>query len=155
MKELTEYRIRLIDRLAEAVHRFREACLAVNEPFAPLEAGGWTTHQVAVHTRDVDKLVYGARVRRTAAEDNPEFPNFDGDAFMEEQYDPGESLNKVLDELVENVESLAALLRQLPVEAWSRESRHATMGGGFTLQSWVERDLAHIEGHIEMVKKGK
>jgi len=155
MKELKEYRTQLVNRLVDAANQFRELCVAVKDPHAPVEAGGWNVHQVAVHTRDVDKLVYGQRARRTALEDNPEFPNFDGDAFMAEHYDKNEPLNTLLDGFIQNVESLAGILRQLPVEAWSRESRHATMGGGFTLQTWVERDLAHIEEHIETVKKGK
>jgi len=155
MKELKGYRTRLINRLVEAANRFREACLAVKDPHAPLEDGGWNVHQVAVHTRDVDQLVYGQRARRTAVENNPEFPNFDGDAYMAEHYDKNESLNTLLNGFVESVESLAGMLRQLPVEAWSRESRHSTMGSGFTLQTWVERGLSHIEEHIETVKKGK
>ena len=155
MKELKGYRTRLISRLVEAANRFREACLAVKDPHAPLEDGGWNVHQVAVHTRDVDQLVYGQRARRTAVENNPEFPNFDGDAYMAEHYDKNESLNTLLNGFVESVESLAGMLRQLPVEAWSRESRHSTMGSGFTLQTLVERGLSHIEEHIETVKKGK
>ena len=155
MKELKEYRAQLLNRLIEAAHGFRDACLAVKDPYAPLEEGGWSVHQVAVHTRDVDKLVYGSRARRTAEEDNPEFPNFDGDAYMAEHYDAKESLNELLDDFVESVESLVGMLRLLPEQAWSRESRHATMGSGFTLQTWVERGLAHIEEHVETVKKGK
>jgi hypothetical protein len=27
------------------------------------------------------------------------------------------------------------------------------LGSGFTLQTWVERGLAHIEEHAEMVRK--
>jgi hypothetical protein len=53
------------------------------------------------------------------------------------------------------VESFAAMLRALPAEAWSRESRHAIMGNGFTLQTWVERDLAHIEEHIATVNSAR
>jgi DinB superfamily len=155
VKELNEYRVKLINRLIDAANHFRAICLAVKDPYAALEDGGWNVHQVAVHTRDVDKLVYGLRARRTAVEDNPEFPNFDGDAYMMEHYEPAESLNELLDTFVDNVGSLTDILRQLPVEAWSRESRHATMGGGFTLQTWVERDLAHIAEHLATVKKGR
>ncbi len=155
MKELNEYRKKLIDRLVDSAKRFREACLAVKDPYAPLEAEGWNAHQVAVHTRDVDKLVYGERARRTATEDNPEFPNFDGDAYIAEHYDRNESLVAVLNGFVESVESLARMLQESPVEAWSRVSRHAKMGSGFTMQTWVERDLSHIEEHIETVKTGK
>ena len=153
MKELIEYRVNLLERLEETAKAFRDACLAVKDPHAPLDQDGWTVHQHAVHTRDVDKLVYGLRVRRTALEDNPEFPNFDGDAYMAQNYNAAESLSDVLNGLVESIEAMIELLRALPVEAWSRVSRHTMLGGGLTLQTWVERDLAHIEEHLEAVKR--
>lgn len=152
MKELEEYRINLISKLVQDTHTFRAECLAVDDPFASIEEG-WNVHQIAAHTRDVDQLVYGLRARRTMKEDNPEFPNFDGEAYMNEHYSPHESLNQIVDQLVQNVESLAQLLQAMPVEAWSRESRHATLGSGFTLQTWVERGLAHIDEHLETIRK--
>lgn len=153
MKELKEYRANLIERLISTARNFREACLAVTDPFEPLGEDGWNVHQIAVHTRDVNELVYGVRARRTAEEENPEFQNFDGDAYMAEHYNSGEPLEEMLDGLVANVEALAGMLRELPVEAWSRTSRHTTYGGGFTLQTWVERDLAHIQEHLNAVKQ--
>ena len=155
MKEVEEYRTQLIEKLAAAARNFRAECLAVKDRFTPLEEGGWNTHQVAAHTRDVDKMVYGLRAKRTASEDNPEFQSFDGDQYSAEHYNANESLSEMMDEFVESVESLAGMLRGLPVEAWARESRHATLGSGFTLQTWVERNLAHIEEHAASVKKGK
>jgi hypothetical protein len=154
MKELTEYRRNLIEKLVNAARDFRAACLAATDAYAPLGAGEWNVHQVAVHTRDIDNLVYGLRARRTADEENPEFRSFDGDEYMAEHYDAGEPLEKLLNGFVENLEALTEMLRALPDEAWARESRHATLGSGFTLQTWVERSLAHIEEHVEMVKKG-
>lgn len=155
MKELNEYRISMLQRLEEAAKAFRTEALAVKDPFAPLDKEGWNVHQIAVHTRDVDKFVYGLRVRRTAVEDNPEFLNFDGEAYMATHYDSKESLSELLNGFVENVEALIELLRALPIEGWSRASSHSTLGGGLTLQSWVEKDLAHIEEHLETVKKAK
>jgi hypothetical protein len=61
-------------------------------------------------------------------------------------------LKSILDGFVASVQSLAMILERMPVEAWSRESRHATFGGGFTLQTWIERDLAHIEEHLGTVR---
>jgi len=153
MKELKEYRAQLINRLTAAAKDFQAACLAVKDPFAPLEEGGWNVHQVAAHTRDVDKLVYGWRAQRTAREDNPEFQSFDGDAYTRDHYSANESLPEMLDGFIQNIEALVETLRALPPEAWSRVSRHAKLGNGLTLQSWVERDLAHIEEHLETVKK--
>lgn len=154
MKELKDYRKSLIEKLINTARDFRAASLSAKDPYRPLEEGGWNIHQVAVHTRDVDKIVYGLRARRTVEEDNPEFQNFDGDAYMAEHYNASESLGEIVNELVENVESLAEVLRTLPEEAWSRQSRHATLGSGFTLQTWVERGLAHILEHVETVGKG-
>lgn len=152
MKELNEYRARLLEKIISTAKEFREACLAVPSPFAPLDEGGWNVHQIAVHTRDVHTLVYRFRAQRTAQEDNPEFQNFDGDTYMAEHYDRSEPLNAILDGFVASVQSLAMTLERLPADGWSRESRHATFGGGFTLQTWVERDLAHIEEHLKTVK---
>jgi hypothetical protein len=154
MKELFEYRRKLMKRLLESAKEFRAACLAVKDPHTALE-DGWTVHQIAVHTRDVDKLVYGWRARQTALEDNPEFPNFDGNVYLAENYNAGAALEDLLNGFVENAEALVEFLQALPAEAWSRLSRHTTLGNGLTLQSWVEKDLAHIEEHLETVKKAK
>ena len=152
MKELQEYRKNLLDRLVHVAQEFRFACLAAKDPFRPID-GAWSIHQIAVHTRDVDRLVYGSRARRTALEKDPEFQNFDGDAYMAEHYSAHEPLSKVLDDLVQNVEDLVQTLRELPNEAWARPSSHVTLGHGFTLQSWVERGLAHMEEHLRTVRQ--
>ena len=152
MKELAEYRMRLLERLQDAASEFRAECLKADDPHAPFNADEWTVHQIAVHTRDVDKWVYGLRAHRTAVEENPEFPNFDGEIHMSANYNAGEPLNEVLESLVENVRTSVEWLRALPTESWSRVSRHTTLGSGLTLQTWVEKDLAHIEEHLETVK---
>jgi hypothetical protein len=152
MKELFEYRLKMIARLDKAVREFRAACEAVSDPFAKVE-GEWTLHQIASHTRDVEKLVYGARIQQTLNENNPEFKNFDADEWMAAHYNQKESLAEILDEFTKNVEDLCKTLRDLPQEAWSRESRHDALGGELTLQLWVERSMAHIEEHLQAVKK--
>lgn len=153
MKELKEYRASLLAHLEESAKAFRTQCLAVKDLYAPLEENGWNAHQLAVHTRDVDQRVYGMRVRRTAAEADPEFANFDGEAYMAQNYDATEPLQAILDSLVENVVNLVGMLRALPDGAWSRTSRHTKLGRGITLQSWVEKDLAHIREHLASLRK--
>jgi DinB superfamily len=153
MKELEEYRKSLLEKLEDVAKAFRAECLAAQDPYAPLAKDNWSIHQIAVHTRDVDKVIYGLRARRTALEDNPEFPNFNGEAYMAEHYDTKEPLDELLNGFVENVQALIELLRALPAEGWSRKSSHSKLGSGLTLQSWVEKDLAHIEEHLETVRK--
>jgi hypothetical protein len=153
MKEVSNYRKQLISRLITSSEEFRRACLAVQDAFLPVEEGGWNVHQIAAHVRDVDRLAYGLRAKRTAVEDNPTFSNFDGDAYAREHYSPEESLDEILNGFVQSVESLADMLRQLPTEAWSRVSCHEKLGENLTLQLWVERALAHMEEHLETVRK--
>lgn len=152
MKELLEYRVKLIARLREAAQEFRAACESIKDPFTKVE-GEWTLHQIASHTRDVEKLIYGARIYQTLNEDHPEFKSFDADNWMAAHYNKDEPLTKILDEFSSNVEKLCDILRDLPQEAWSRESRHETMGGELAMQLWVERSLAHIEEHLQAVRK--
>ena len=145
----------LIERLESAADDFRAVCLAVNDPFQPVDKDGWNTHQLATHTCDVDKVVYGMRVRRTLEEDNPIFQNFNADEWIAAHYNPDEPLASILDKLTASVKETASMLKMLPPEAWSRSSSHETYGSGFTLQTWVERGLAHIQEHLETVKKAE
>jgi hypothetical protein len=155
MRELDEYREKLLQRFADAAREFCAACLTAGSPVEPLEPGGWSIHQLAAHTRDVDQLVYGARVHRTIVENNPIFENFDGDAYMDEHYDPGEPLPRLLDGFVANVEALIKELREMPSDGWTRASRHETQGSGLTVQTWLERGLEHVEEHLATVREAR
>lgn len=150
MKEVFEYRVKMIERLERAAQEFCDACLA-RSASAKL-AGEWNAHQIAAHTRDVAERVYGERVRRTLSEENPMFENFDADVWMAAHYDQSEPLADILAAFLKNIKGLCETLRGLPQEAWSRESRHEASGGGLTLQLWVERDLAHIEEHLKTLQ---
>lgn len=152
MKELLEYRVKLVDRLEEAAQEFYDVCNAINDPFMKVE-DEWTVHQIVWHTRDVEKLIYGARIRRTLDEENPEFKSFDADAWMTKNYNTEESLADISNAFLLNIKDLCKLLSGLPREAWSRVSRHETIGGELTLQLWAERSLAHIEEHLKTLKK--
>jgi len=152
MKELLEYRIKMIARLDEAAHEFCTTCKAIDNPWAKIE-NGWTLHQIAAHTRHVQKEVYGKRIHRTLSEDNPEFKNFEAEQWMKTDYNPQESLEEILGEFAQNINTVCETLRSLPQEAWSRESCHESQGGELTLQRWVEHSLAHIEEHLDAIKK--
>ena len=153
MKELMEYREKLIARLGEAAQEFYAICKAATDPHQKA-AGEWSIHQFAAHTRDVDQVVYGRRFRRTLNEEQPMFQNFDADVWMAENYKAEEPLDSILDGLLASVDEMCQLLNAMPQAGWSRLSRHETLGNELTLQLWVERDLAHIEEHVKVLKKG-
>ncbi len=153
MKELLEYRERLIAQLAAASEAFCAACLAVKDPHAAPAAGGWNAHQLAAHARDVQRRVYGLRIKRTAEEDDPQFENFDADEWNRTHYRADEPLEAILEELRAAVDECTGLLRALPPDNWSRTSGHVVYCGGFTLQTWVERALAHVQEHLDSVRQ--
>ena len=153
MKELIEYREKLIARLEQAAQEFCDVCKASN-PSTKIESD-WSLHQVAAHTRDVDKFVYGVRVRKTLSEENPLLESFDADHWAETDYKKDEPLENILDEFGGSIKNLCGILRDAPQEAWSRVSRHETLGGELTMQLWVERSLAHIEEHLATVRSGQ
>lgn len=151
MDPLQEYRQQLVARLEQATHEFRFAVEAVPDSKSALEAGGWSAHQIAVHTRDTHTLVYGLRIRRTIEEDNPLFMNFAGEKWMAEHYNAEEPLASVLDQLADSVRVSVTSLKRLNPAGWARESRHETLGAGLAVQTWAERALAHIEEHLVSV----
>ncbi len=153
MKELLEYRQKMIERLKQATEEFCLICGQVQDAYAPLSTGEWNVHQIASHVTHVHSEVYSWRARRTVEEDNPIFQNYDEKVWMAESYDDKEPLGPMLDSFNAQVSSFADWLQALPSEAWSRESQHETLGSGFTAQLWVERALAHIEEHLDTVRK--
>ncbi len=153
MKELLEYRVFLVNRLEKAAQEFCEACETL-DPSTKIYKE-WTLHQITVNMRDVNKLVYDMRARKTIEEENPLFENFEPDEWMAAHYDPNEPMKDILGQFKSKVNDLCGVLSALPVEAWSRESRHETIGEGLPLQLWVERGLAHIEEHLLEIKNHK
>lgn len=154
LKELMEYREKLLARLRKAAIEFCKICQNPMDLHAKAE-GDWSIHQLAFHVRDVEREVYGMRIRRTLNEENPLFRNFDPDAWMSEHYDRGEPLGKILEEFNNRVQETADMLSSAPQETWSRLSQHEALGGELTLQLWVERSLAHIEEHLETLKNAQ
>jgi uncharacterized protein Yka (UPF0111/DUF47 family) len=152
MKELLEYREKLIARLSEATKEFCEVCESFTNPFEKVD-GDWNVHQIASHTRDVEHLIYGERVHKTLNEENPHFKSFNADTWMAEHYNKDEPLNKILIDFDSNVTELCTLLKNMKQEDWSRLSNHESGGNELTLQIWVERSLAHIEEHLKALKR--
>ena len=151
MKELIEYREKLLARLREATRELCDACRSYSNPFALVD-GEWTAHQIAFHVRDINREVYSLRIRRTLNEDNPEFKNFSPEEWMKDHYNQGEPLEKILDEFSASVNEVCDILSAMPQKDWSRLSRHEALGKELTLQLWTERGLAHIEDHLKTMK---
>lgn len=154
MKELLEYREKLLARIREATQELCDVCKSFADPFAIVD-GEWTLHQIVFHVRDINREVYGTRVRRTLNEENPEFKNFDPEGWMATHYNREEPLDKILSEFSASMNEECDLLNAMSQEGWSRLSRHESLGKELTLQLWTERGLAHIEDHLKVLKNAQ
>jgi hypothetical protein len=152
---LDDYRQKLIDRyrtqpqdLGSMMSRF-----GVESLHKPLEPGGWSAHQVLVHVRDTEAEAFSPRIVAMAEEDDPEFADFDGEAWMAAHYTPAEPVPVILDEILQ-VRTLALKkIEPLQPEGWNRTGRHPARGRK-TIQWWVEYAVAHTDEHLEQLGRG-
>ena len=149
MEELWAYRERLLERHAHQVAAFRAVLEAIpaGRLSQPAADGGWSAHQLAVHVRDVETQAYIPRVHRLLAEADPLLANFDAEAFMAAHYDPGEPVSRIADDIDQARRALRAALPFDAAQAWSRTGRHPALGVR-SVQTWVERAVAHFDEHL-------
>lgn len=131
--------------------------------FLPGEDGGalvrnrpapdvWSPLEYACHTRDV-LAVFGQRVQRVLAEDDPDLGSWDHEAAVtDERYneqDPG----AVADELAANAEAFAAVLDAVPDDGWDRTGRRAD-GDRFSVLEWSRYAVHEGRHHLLDVGRG-
>jgi hypothetical protein len=149
---LEDYRRRLLERYRAQPEELRRslAPLSGDALHRPLEPGGWSAHQVAVHVRDAEAKAFAPRVIQIVEQESPELANFDSEAWMTEHYTPAESVSSIVDE-IERVRAAALeRIHSLPPEGWNRSGRHPARGWK-TVQWWLEYSVAHTQEHIEQL----
>jgi len=118
--------------------------------------GKWSIHDIVCHMRDAERDGYLYRYRRLLAEDNPTFPDVDGDKLaLERQYGRMNLREAVRDWRAARKEVLA-LLKKIRPEQWQRIGTHESLGP-MSLEIILKRqalgnDEAHL-GQIEHIKK--
>ena len=118
--------------------------------------GKWSIHEIVCHMRDAERDGYLYRYRRLLAEDNPTFPDVDGDKLaLERQYGRMNLREAVWDWRAARKEVLA-LLKKIRPEQWQRIGTHESLGP-MSLEIILKRqalgnDEAHL-GQIEHIKK--
>jgi len=118
--------------------------------------GKWSIHETVCHMRDAERYGYLLRYTRILGEDNPTFPDVDGDKLaLERQYDRL-NLREVLRDWRAARKEVLAVLKKLKPERWQRIGTHET-AGPMTLETILQRqavgnDEAHL-GQIENIKR--
>lgn len=112
--------------------------------------GEWSAHEVLSHIRDIQRHVYGLRVRRILSEERPRLELFDETRWQAEHYDPRESAEAMLSHLRRNLEETLGIFERLPAEAWDRLGIHPELGPT-TAEYWAFRMYAHAVEHLDQI----
>jgi DinB superfamily len=112
-------------------------------------AGKWSTLEVVAHLTDFEP-VYGDRMKRTLAENEPTLFGGDPDKFAAKLAYQERDLETELC-LIDCVrKQLAAILRTVPEADFQRVGRHSE-AGPLTLRTFLERITGHIPHHLPFI----
>jgi hypothetical protein len=154
MTELAEYRTRLINRYSAQAEELSRLVTGMSDERIrrELEPGGWSTHQVLTHLRDVEAQAFVPRISRILEEDSPKLASFDPEVWMNEHYDAQESVKAILDEIHDLRSRGGKLIQPLSGDDLSRTGVHPSFGVR-TLQWWIEYSVSHFDEHLEQLTK--
>ena len=118
--------------------------------------GKWSIHEIVCHMRDAERDGYLHRYSKILAEDNPVFPDVDGDKLALERQYGRMNLREVVRDWRAARKEVVAVLKKVKREQWQRTGTNESLGP-MSLEVILQRqalgnDEAHL-GQIENIKK--
>lgn len=141
----------LIDEYAKGPMLLRDALAGMTreQVLARPIAGKWSTLELVAHLADFEP-VYGDRMKRILAEDEPTLFGGDPDKFAAKLAYHARDLETELC-LIDCVrKQMAAILRAVPEADFQRVGRHSE-AGPLTLRTFLERITGHIPHHLPFI----
>lgn len=142
---------RLVDEYLKGPKLLRDAVAGMTREqlTARPVAGKWSTLEVVAHLADFEP-VYGDRMKRILAEDEPTLFGGDPDRFAAKLAYHARDLETELC-LIECVrQQMAAILRTVPEADFQRVGRHSE-AGPLSLRTFLERITNHIPHHLPFI----
>jgi uncharacterized damage-inducible protein DinB len=117
--------------------------------------GKWSIHEIVCHMRDAERLGYLHRYSKILTEDNPTFPDVDGDVLAQERQYRRQNLREILKDWRAARKESLALLRKVKANQWSRMGTHET-AGPMSLETVLQRQaLGNDEAHLAQIENIK
>ncbi len=111
----------------------------------------WSLKEILGHLFDVE-LAFSYRLKKVMEEDDPTYPAFDQDKWVEiHEYNHWDSV-LLVDSLISLRRNLIFWLGRLKESHWERVGIHPTIGRQ-SVQSIVEYLSSHYEHHVEQIKE--
>ena len=152
MGEIIVYRQVLLSALNEVVNELSKTVTAIPTRawHIPLGPDSHTPHYTLAHLRELEARVFVPCLYRIQDEDSPRLPVFNDEAWMARYYQPGETVEAIMQEFAHARSQELTWLRELPTVSWSRTARHPWWGVR-TLQWWVELQLDCSKQHVKQL----
>ena len=141
----------LIDEYVKGPKLLREAVAGMTREqlIARPIAGKWSTLELIAHLADFEP-VYGDRMKRILAEDEPTLFGGDPDKFAAKLAYHERDLETELC-LIDCVrKQMAGILRTVPEAGFQRVGRHSE-AGPLTLRTFLERITGHVPHHLPFI----
>jgi hypothetical protein len=144
----------------ELVDRYAAGAPALGESIAGLSRAElnahpvpdtWSIQQIVLHLMDSD-LIASDRMKRVIAEENPTLIGYDETAFSKRLFYDQLDAAMACDVFRQNRLLTAAILRNLPAEAFSRRGMHNERGA-VTLGDLLETYVGHLDHHLKFIRE--
>ena len=141
----------VLDALAAIPHELLNAVQATPAGFLAARPGPdeWSAFETLLHLRDA-AMVYSARFRWMAFNDDPFLPDYDENNWVAASRDVPADAIEIAEEIAASRRDLMRLLRRLPDEAWRRTGRHE-LHGSLVLEPYVRHELEHERMHLAQI----
>lgn len=141
----------LVDRYAmgAAILAYAVSDLTREQEQARTGPGAWSITELVAHLTDTD-LVYGDRMKRVIAEDNPILLAFDENAWIERLGSATISVEEAVNLIGTNRRWMTRILRRCSDADFARAGTHSERGR-LTLAELVATMTNHIDHHLRFL----
>jgi hypothetical protein len=114
-------------------------------------AGKLSVLEHAIHMLDMERDVFGVRLRRVLEEDDPKLDPVDQEHFVDETRYAGRTFRQIFDEWEKLRRANVELVEATDAEQWARRVRHPDLGKA-TFADVVHRWSRHDADHLRQIE---
>lgn len=145
----------LVERHSASLELLESALAGLSEAELDRSAasGEWTVRQIIHHVADTE-IIAGARLRMMLARDGVPFPTYDQAELARVAEPESRSVESSLALIRAAHQANVELLGSLLSDGWERSCELEETGRD-TVDDWLDRRAAHLQGHAEQISAAR